>query len=384
MRVQARDKVQVVDSATKRSYDINNYLLIEDCQLTSEAVDQYLGSELPAELNLESNKLYNVYRPKNELEKAINGYNLQPLVDNHHFIISGEQNKDKWLGTTGQVARLENGKVLNTVRIWGEDAIKSIENIDKGGKDELSVGYYYVLVEEKGVYEGLNYDFKMTDIEVNHVALVDNARNVGSKIADSVDNIRGNKMNKTLKRLLGMLKDENPEEFKEVVKELDSDVDSNKDNDDMMKHIQGMIESVVSKALSEAVKTKEVNIDEAKDEEFEKIKEVYENCKDSDLNFSADDFKEYMMSKANAGDSAERINAVKLCESVIGKTHFTADMKPEAMLDSVLKAKKIACDGKSYEAKKSMLEVLAMQKPVSVNKIVAKDSEDYKPVFLGE
>jgi hypothetical protein len=171
------------------------HMRVDDCILTAESVDGYLGRELkssnlPPEVlaKLEDNKVYQVYRPAEELEKAIDTYNLVPLTDEHHFVDTITTNKNKWLGTIGSKAYMDNGKIKNELSIWdAKEVIKHLnlkddisqfelkENIRNSltlekPRQGLSGGYAFKLVDEAGNWNGKYYDFKMKDINCNHVA----------------------------------------------------------------------------------------------------------------------------------------------------------------------------------------------------------------------
>jgi hypothetical protein len=53
-----------------------------------------------------------------------------------------------------------------------QDAINAVVN----GIQELSLGYSVNLIEEAGEYDGERYDFRQTEIEYNHLAIVPSAR----------------------------------------------------------------------------------------------------------------------------------------------------------------------------------------------------------------
>ena len=74
----------------------------------------------------------------------------------------------------GQVSEvLENENLLSgIVTITDKDQIKKVED----GKIEVSVGYSNNLKEEKGTFNGDEYEFIQTDIKANHLAIVDAGR----------------------------------------------------------------------------------------------------------------------------------------------------------------------------------------------------------------
>ena len=81
--------------------------------------------------------------------------------------------KEKIVGSLGDHASFDGTYLKNNLIVYDK---KDIDKIMSGKKKELSCGYRYTPVRESGEYEGQHYDFKMTDIIGNHVALVKQGR----------------------------------------------------------------------------------------------------------------------------------------------------------------------------------------------------------------
>jgi hypothetical protein len=75
-------------------------------------------------------------------------------------------------GFTGVEVKPDGDRIYTDLRITHQDAVQAV----KDGKDQVSYGYQVELVQKKGEYKGLAYDFVQTNIHYNHLALVDKAR----------------------------------------------------------------------------------------------------------------------------------------------------------------------------------------------------------------
>jgi hypothetical protein len=72
---------------------------------------------------------------------------------------------DLVIGATGTDATFDGTHVLNAIVLWSQDAIDRVEN---GTAKEISSSYRYTPVIEKGNFEGVPYDIRMTDLFANH------------------------------------------------------------------------------------------------------------------------------------------------------------------------------------------------------------------------
>ena len=160
-----------------RSVDDNGFLHIAVSNITKEQVVPYRGSEIPdAESHgFNPDEIYYGYRPASELEKeeTINSLNGIPVLLNHHADYADDPQKKFRVGSTGTDAKFEAPYLTNSLHITDEDAIKRIND---DSMKELSLGYRYDPVFKKGEFEGQKYDFIMTNISCNHVALVERGR----------------------------------------------------------------------------------------------------------------------------------------------------------------------------------------------------------------
>ena len=161
---------------SRRELDpVNGFLRVSMSNITKSQIRPYLGREIPdhEKFNLNPNKIYNVLCPKDELEKAAKTFNNLPLTREHIEVDVDDVPKEKIVGSLGDHATVDGKYLKNNLIIYDK---KDIDLVLSGKKKELSCGYRYTPVRESGEYEGQHYDFKMTDIIGNHVALVKQGR----------------------------------------------------------------------------------------------------------------------------------------------------------------------------------------------------------------
>lgn len=87
-------------------------------------------------------------------------------------LIDAESAKSLSIGTTGEDVYPDGNLVMSSFVITDAASIKRIED----GKRELSLGYEADLIDTPGQYEGIDYDYRQTNIVYNHLAVVDKAR----------------------------------------------------------------------------------------------------------------------------------------------------------------------------------------------------------------
>jgi len=391
-------KYKVKYSDTNRSYDDNGFLRVKDCVLTAEEVSDYLGREIGGwrEMGLKPDEFYGIYRPLEEIQKAVTTYNNLPLTDNHVMITPQNPHRERYFGTSGSNAYIKDAQLINDVIVWVGKGIDEIEQATKDesrGRKDLSCGYTYDLVQESGEFNGKPYQFKMVNIQANHVALVKEARVTGAGIADEKTK-KGNKtmsfntkLVKALKGLFasdGKAKDSDKEHLNEVAKGIvsmarDSDYEGKEDK--LLDEIAGVLSELRGVQNAEKATDNEPDDKEkakAKDEEAEKAKAEKE-AKDNEA-------KE--KEKTEAADSAVKQYAeiVALSSKILGRVNpdILMDAKPETIADKVLTAKNVAIDGKSFDDKMATLKLLAEQAQLrKVPTATASDSKQtYKPTSL--
>ena len=190
------------DSA--RTKDSNGYMHVAVSNLTKEQVVPYMGDSIPGykELGLEPDKVYQIYRPADEIEKAAETFNGLPLMLDHWDMDAENIPKDKVVGSLGTDAKWEKPYLTNSLIVTDANAIKAIED---GSYSELSASYACDIDMTGGIFEGKSYDGVMRNIKGNHVALVPEGRaGHDVKVADSAMEGGENKMSwqEKLKELL--------------------------------------------------------------------------------------------------------------------------------------------------------------------------------------
>lgn len=126
-------------------------------------------------------------------EKSLASYEGKPIIITHD---AGEIDKDnvhdEQIGTILSKGYRDGNKVRCKIVIHNTDALKEC------GLRELSLGYGLTLDETPGVYHGQKYDGIQRDIEVNHLALVGEARagdrarlNIDHKDAETKKYLKG-------------------------------------------------------------------------------------------------------------------------------------------------------------------------------------------------
>ena len=203
-------------NTSKRKLDKNGYLRVDMCNITKAAVNPYLGREIPdsESFGLEPEKIYYVLRPAEELKKAVESFNNLPLLSRHIEVDVENVPKKDIVGSLGDKASFEYPYIQNSLIVYDK---KDIDLALKGEKKELSCGYRYTPVKQSGVFEGQPYDFVMTDIIGNHVAIVKEGRaGHDVMIADSNETIK-DKIMKLFKKEVVM------DEFKEADHPRDKD-----------------------------------------------------------------------------------------------------------------------------------------------------------------
>lgn len=171
-------------SGSVRTEDENGYLHVAVSNITKEQVAPYLGKEIPngRELGFEDDTIYRGYRPASELSKRVTVESLNgvPILLRHHPDSADDPAPNR-VGATGTDARWAAPYLTNSLHI--QDS-RAIDRIKDGTMREISMGYSYTPIRRKGEFRGQPYDFVMTDIICNHVALVEKGRAGGDVIVE--------------------------------------------------------------------------------------------------------------------------------------------------------------------------------------------------------
>ena len=165
--------------------DENGYITIPDNPISKTGVFKYLGSSISP--NLEPNKVYNVYRPEEELNnpKTIESFKLTPWIPSHVMLGDGYTAAEKVgvEGVTGEKVEYRDGVLYSKLKLFGDNLKKMI----KAGLKQLSCGFRCTWDITSGITpQGEEYDIIQREIRGNHLASVGAAR-MGADIRVAMD-----------------------------------------------------------------------------------------------------------------------------------------------------------------------------------------------------
>jgi hypothetical protein len=165
------------DSESHREIDLNGWPEIKDNPLSKIGVFPYSGAQIHPDL--EPDKIYNVYRPEEELSHpdTIESFKLLPFTDEHAMLgaegaglMPAEQKGVH--GVIGEDVYYADGYLKGNLKIFSDKLSQLIDS----GKKELSIGYRCLYDLTPGVYNNTHYDAIQREIRGNHVALVNEGR----------------------------------------------------------------------------------------------------------------------------------------------------------------------------------------------------------------
>lgn len=342
---------------SNREKDANGFLHVKHCHCTKVQIAQYLGSEISSDLI--PDKVYNVFRPEEELKKAetIQSLNGVPLQLEHHDDTAEKPAQYTRIGATGTDAVFEFPYLSNSLHFFNQ---KAIDLIESGEKCELSIGYDCEIHKENGEYMGQPYDFVQRNIKIQHVALVECGR-AGSdvKVSDSKDIILNSQKNEVKKmdkeKLLQLINElvkagATEEEIKAKIDELTADA----------------CEDDEVEVETEEVETEEPDTEDAEEQEQETSDEDQtEQSDDDDLII-----EEVKAELEKAGLDAENEEIVK---AFIVGNHFAKKSETEATDEDT--TDEDTTDEEATEEQKETEEQKATDTALKVAKIVKADIE---------
>lgn len=139
-------------------------------------IQDYLGLELGDTEN--PTAPIGVYRPKEEVlkQESLDTYINSIVTDNHpNEFVTTDNIKDLGKGSTSSIEVFEKDGI-DYIKAKMTITDKNLINKIMNGKVEISAGYSQDLIKEKGEFQGKAYDYKQTNIKINHVAIVDKGR----------------------------------------------------------------------------------------------------------------------------------------------------------------------------------------------------------------
>jgi len=164
------------DSVREKTRD--GRLIIKRTHISKANVCPYRGKEIPGwkTLGLDPDKIYNLLRDPDELQKAAPTLNGVQLLIKHIPVSATEEDSHRPMETVGSVGSdaVFDGEYLdNSLYV---NAKAGIEAIETNAQRELSAGYHYKPDMTPGNFRGTAFDGVMRDIVFNHVALVEDGR----------------------------------------------------------------------------------------------------------------------------------------------------------------------------------------------------------------
>lgn len=162
------------DRSARRT-DADGRLHVDRSHISKATVSPYYGKEIPGfeALGLQPDTVYRLFRDPVELERGAPTFARLPILSEHVPVTVDAPRPDLVVGAIGSEITFTPPYLDADLCVWDATAIAGIET-DK--VRELSCAYRYVPVMEPGEYEGQPYDGRMTEIQGNHLALVEVGR----------------------------------------------------------------------------------------------------------------------------------------------------------------------------------------------------------------
>lgn len=178
-----------LDRDSVREKDRDGRLRVAKANISKANICPYRGSEIPnwQTLGLDPDKIYNLLRDPDELQKAMESSNGVPLLRKHLPVNAEDHQPYDVVGSLGTDADFDGTYLTNSLFVNAGDAIEGIES---GKKKQLSMGYHYTPDMTPGKFGDKGFDGVMRDIVVNHVALVEDGRaGPDVVVGDSLENL---------------------------------------------------------------------------------------------------------------------------------------------------------------------------------------------------
>ena len=371
------------DKETVRSFDKDGRMSVAVSRISKADVNPYWGREIVGweELGLDPDRVYNVFRPPEELRRAASTFNKLPILAVHKHVSAKDPKKDLIIGTTGSNSQFDGEYLTNDLAFWDAEFIEKIESDEQR---ELSSSYRYVPVLENGSYNSQPYEIKMTKIEGNHVALVVEGRaGPDVLVADSqiqppgkVRTVKLNpKQKAALKKRLPQLKvamdegldtaaaEEALEAALEEVQELGAD--PGEARDDGNAEVVGLLKQLLAKLENkgacdeddEEAKCKAAQDEEARAEEAKKAEQAKNaSAMDAKIDAAKKDVRESIEGRFRAADKVSPIT---------GKIDAMAFDSAEAIYAHALKVGGMDPEKHEKVAYAGIVDVLLQNRPGS-------------------
>jgi hypothetical protein len=159
---------------------------------------EFVRDELPLELQNDSGAIVRILRPEKEVfdERVLAAFAHRPVTDGHPAEFVNSKNvRDVQVGFSKADVKRDGSAIAVDLVVQDEQMIKQIQ----GGQNQLSAGYKADITWASGDDEQHGvFDAYMTDIQPNHIAIVDVARGGPElRLNDSWPNKQVSQKNKT-------------------------------------------------------------------------------------------------------------------------------------------------------------------------------------------
>ena len=374
---------------SSREEDKNGFLRVNMNPITKEGVFPYLGSEIGLKGN-DANRVVYVYRPIDEIEKALELFKNIPIIDDHEMLGNEATPAEKKgiHGWVGESLELDPPYLRANLNIITDALKRKIES----GKVGLSPGYRNDYEYKNGTFNGQRYEAIQRNIVPNHLALVDEGR-TGKDVAVldhctiDINNTEINLM--TLEELIEAIKALNEEEkaklkglfvSEETIDKKDEETtDEEKETEDEatetdLEQASDKIDDVIDKAegaqdkIEEAVESGDpADIADA----VEAVEEVTEVAEEAEEKVTMDQMRKEIIKEINKRDTlarkAQKVvgtfnyqtmdSAQAVAKYALGKLGIKAEAGTEAIvLDAYIQGRSTAKKIETMDSKKTSIK----------------------------
>lgn len=107
--------------------------------------------------------------------ESLDTLKMRPITNGHpqERLVNADNARNLTVGYAGEQVNLDGQYIVMPLMVTDKS---SVDDVQSGTKQELSLGYTVDLVREDGKYNGQEYTHRQTNIRYNHVAIVDRAR----------------------------------------------------------------------------------------------------------------------------------------------------------------------------------------------------------------
>lgn len=181
--------------ASKQVLTDEGFLIVSDNRLAKAGVMFYRGAEIG---DADEERIFAVYRPPEELFKheCLDSFKSKPFTYTHPGLVDSTNARTVTSGFTKDDIRQSVNYMVGSIIILDADAVSDIR---AKRAVELSLGYTATFEKSAGTTPaGEHYDYRMSGITGNHVALVERGRNGRDVcVSDSQPQQRGRIMDMT-------------------------------------------------------------------------------------------------------------------------------------------------------------------------------------------